>query len=475
MLDAPEVAERVQRRAGLAAGIAHMSVGAFHRAHQAAYVDEFLELEPGDWMIAGIGLLPGDAHMVRALDAQRCRYTLIERSGSVDRARVITSLCSIQHAPSDPARTIATLADPVIRIVTLTVTEKGYYDDANGDLDTTRNEVRNDIDGVNAPVTGLGYLFEAAQQRMRTHGARFTVQSCDNRPGNGDLTRHVVLQLATERDPAVAAWIAEHVSFPNSMVDRITPAIRPETVEYVQTHFGGNDQCPVVSEAFRQWVIEDNFADGRPEYDRVGAQFVSSVHPYEIMKIRLLNGSHSALAYAGLLAGHTEVHVAMHDPALRSMVAGYMAEARPTLDPVPGVDLDDYCATLVERFSNPAIGDQLARLAMDGSEKMRNFVVPAVEHNRVQGRPTPAGVLAVATWATYLRATPVDQIDDPRAVTVSELARIGGDDLRALLRCEDVFGSRLAHDDAFADEVSAIVRVIESHGLAAAFGPRTPR
>ncbi|HEY9665036.1 MAG TPA: mannitol dehydrogenase family protein, partial [Allocoleopsis sp.] len=353
-------------------GIFHIGVGGFHRAHQALYLDEYLHQHPrSDWGICGIGLLEFDQRMRDALQAQDCLYTLVERSPAGDHARVIGSITNYLFAPENRQAVIDALADPQCRIVTLTITEAGYYYiESTGEFDTNHPTIQHDLQHPDQPIGVYGFLTAALDRRRQQGIAPFTVLSCDNIQGNGNVVRKMLTTFAELRDPDLGQWIREHVAFPNCMVDRITPATTPADIEMVKEQFGIDDAFPVVAEPFLQWVVEDKFCAGRPDLESVGVQFTEDVHPYEMMKIRLLNASHLLIGYIGTLTGYSYAHETMADPLICRAVERLMEEVTPTLHPVPGVDLDQYKKTLIERFANPKIRDQLPRLCLNGSAKV---------------------------------------------------------------------------------------------------------
>ena len=456
-------------RSKLGCGIAHIGVGNFHRAHQALFLHEYLQAHPEDWMVHGVGLLDGDAGLFGAMTSQDGLYTLTERSGTQDTLKVVGSIKRLSLAPSNPQGVVQLLASSDIKIVSLTITEKGYYYTASGALDGDNPVIRADLAGEGAPRSAFGYLFAAAEQRMANGGPPFTVMSCDNLPGNGHLTRRLLLQFAGMKNHAVARWIGDNVAFPNSMVDRITPAVTEKTLEFVRGTFGVDDRCPVVSESYLQWVLEDEFAAGRPRLEEVGVQVTSDVEPYEKMKVRLLNGSHSALSYPAYLMGYREVDAAMGDPAIRTFVQRYMdVDITPTVPPVPGIDLAAYKQTLVERFSNPAISDQVQRLAMDGSAKARNAWVPPLEHQLSTGGSIKWLAFAIAAWYRYLYGTdeagaPIE-IADPMRDELTARARSAPDDPAQLLSVREIFGERLAADGRLAAAVKEGLDAIRGMG-----------
>jgi len=360
-------------------GIMHMSIGGFHRSHQAVYVDHVLSKGHKNWGICAVGLMPQDADNIKKLQDQDTLYTVLERNENTDTARVIGSITEVMHAPSSPQSVLQRLSDEQIKLLSLTITEKGYCYDNNQNLDPNNKLIQHDINNLDAPKTAIGYIVSSLQNRKDNNQKPFTVMSCDNLPGNGHLTQKLVLQFSELIDADLTSWIKENVSFPNSMVDRITPVTTDDIIKIIVEKFDIQDNWPVICEDYIQWILEDNFCDGRPSFDDVGVQIVTDVDPYEKMKVRLLNGSHSALSYISYLMGYREVDTAMHDPLIANFVRLYMdTDITPTLPDVPGINLDSYKDKLIERFSNPAISDQIQRLAEDGSQKIPNAIILAL-------------------------------------------------------------------------------------------------
>ncbi|QJU53111.1 mannitol dehydrogenase family protein [Herbiconiux sp. KACC 21604] len=421
-------------RGAVRPGIVHFGVGAFHRAHEAMFVDRLLgaaDAATDDWGIIGVGTLAGDAAMRDALAAQDGLYTLVTTapSGEVE-ARVIGSLVRYLFAPEEGAAVVDALRDPAIRIVSLTITEGGYgINDATGAFEPSDAATLADLDvfvghkealtGEGAygahpldrpiPTSALGFIVRGLADRRAAGEVPFTVMSCDNIQGNGRVARAAVLAFAQRIDQELAEWIATEVAFPNSMVDRITPATTEESRERVAREFGIDDRWPVLSESFVQWVLEDSFTAGRPPFDEVGVQIVPEVEPYELMKLRLLNASHQAMSYLGLLAGAEYVHEVCRDELFAGFLLSYMThEARPTLDPVPGVDLDEYSAELMRRFGSEAIADTLMRQIVDGSERIPKFLLPVVRAQLASGGQIERSVLVLAAWSRFIEGVADD-------------------------------------------------------------------
>ncbi len=396
-------------RAAARVGIVHFGFGNFHRAHQAMYLDRLMEAGSTtgaalDWAISGVGVLPQDAAMRDAMRAQDCLYTLVLRhpDGSLE-PRVVGSAVEYLYGPDDAAAVLARLTSPSVRIVSLTVTEGGYLKNpATGEFAADDPSVVHDLAHPEDPRTAFSYIVQGLRARRAAGVPPFTVLSCDNLQGNGSWARKAVAGFARLTDPELADWIGTHVAFPNCMVDRITPATTDADRAAVAAEFGVEDRWPVPGEPFTQWIVEDHFPLGRPALEAVGVQFVEDVTPYELMKLRLLNASHQALAYFGAPLGYTLVDETMRDDLIRRYLERYMAiEAAPTLGELPGIDLDAYMATLIERFANPRMRDTLVRLATDGSNRMPTFTLPAIAANLDAGRPVPLGAAMVAAWAEY--------------------------------------------------------------------------
>ena len=429
------------------AGILHIGVGGFHRAHQALYIQELIaQGGHSEWGICGVGLLPGDRKMQSVLRSQDFLYTLLEKDASGEEAKIIASITDFLVAPDEPKAVLDRLASPDTRIVSLTITEGGYYiNSGTGEFDTTHPAIQQDIANPANPTTIYGYLLQALAARRRQGTAPFTILSCDNIQGNGDLTKRMLLAFAERVDTEMAQWITQNVTFPNTMVDRITPVTTDAEREYIATTYGINDQWPVVCETFRQWVIEDHFCNGRPAFEKVGVQMTNDVRPYETMKIRLLNASHSAMGYLGYLAGYRFIYEIMADEEFATYIRALMdQEVTPLLPPVAGINLTDYKSTLIKRFANPNIKDQATRICMDGSSKMPKFILPSLREARKSGSDFRRLALCVASWFRFLQGTdesgqPIP-LDDPQGELLRTAAVTGGKDPRPLLNLTGIFG-----------------------------------
>lgn len=460
----PRVAVPTYDRGAATGRVVHFGVGGFHRAHQAVYADDLLQQRIEDWAIIGAGVLPRDRAMRDALAGQDYLYTVVEQSQEDRNARVVGSILAFAYAEEDADALLRRLCDPDVRIVSLTVTEGGYhYDFGRRALREDDPAIEEDRRGVSPPRSWIGFVVHALRARREAGVAPFTVMSCDNIPNNGTVARSVVLELADDVDSTLYSFIEGSVSFPCTMVDRITPVTTSDDIRRLEEEYGVADAWPVFCEAFRQWVVEDEFPAGRPRWNEVGVQLTDDVYPYELAKIRLLNGAHSALSYAAALLGYERVDEAMNDSDILNLVRRYMGEVKPTVPDVPGWDLNEYCDTLVRRFGNPAIADRVARLAQDGSTKIANSVAPAAKDALARGRPVPAIAAAVAAWMAYCRDRP--SVDDPAADALATAAREG---VGAFLGLDWVFPPQLAKGDGFRSDVSRALRLIDADGIRAA-------
>jgi mannitol 2-dehydrogenase len=451
-------------RSAVSTGIVHVGVGGFHRAHQAMYADALMNLgESLDWGICGVGVMPGDRAMRDALAGQDGLYTLVQKhSDGTWEPRVIGSIVEYLFAPDDQEAVIEKMAAAATRIVSLTVTEGGYnINDATGRFDAENQDVQHDTRPGAIPRTAFGLITEALRRRRERGLAPFTMMSCDNLPGNGELTRDALTAFARLRDPQLASWIDAEAAFPNAMVDRITPETTDADRAGLRQRFGIDDRWPVVCEPFTQWVLQDAFTAGRPAFGHAGVQLVSDVEPYELMKLRLLNASHQAMAYFAYLAGYRLVHEAAQDELFRRFLRGYMdAEATPTLPPVPGVDLDDYKRTLIERFSNPQIRDTIARLCAQSSDRIPKLLLPVVRDQLAAGGEIRRSAAVVASWARY--AVGVDEQGEPinvvdrMASALADYARRACDEPKAFISQELLFGDLAANERFVADYQSAL-------------------
>jgi mannitol 2-dehydrogenase len=470
LLSAP-VSTPTYERARVRTGIVHFGVGGFHRSHQAMYLDRLMcGGQALDWGICGVGVLASDRRMKDAMEAQDCLYTLVVKhpDGSLE-PRVIGSIVQYLFAPDDPEAVIEKLADEQTRIVSLTVTEGGYnFHAVTGEFDVSFPDVVHDLTPGTAPKTTFGLITEALVRRRRRDLPPFTVMSCDNIPGNGDAARRSFVSFAALRDPELGAWVEQQVCFPNSMVDRITPVTTDEDKTEISQQFGIEDQWPVVCEPFTQWVLEDEFGDGRPPLEDIGVQLIEDVEPYELMKIRLLNASHQALCYFGYLAGYRLVHEVCQDALFQHLLLGYMdREATPTLRPVPGIDLKEYKQTLIARFSNPNVRDTVARLCAESSDRIPKWLLPVIRQNLATGGEIKRSAAIVASWARYAEGVdeqgrPIEVVDRLKDTLMANARRQREDPL-AFIADRQVFGN-LIDDERFTTLYRAALASLHAHG-----------
>jgi mannitol 2-dehydrogenase len=461
-------------RSRLTTGIVHLGVGGFHRAHQAMYLDRLMaEGKALDWAICGVGVLPGDARMRDALTAQDGLYTMVLKhpDGRLE-ARVIGSIKEYLLAPDDPEAVLEKMASPEVRIVSLTVTEGGYnIHHVTGEFDLDDPSVSADLADGAVPATTFGLVTEALRRRRDRGVPPFTVMSCDNIQGNGEVARRAFTTFARAKDAELAGWIEDSVAFPSSMVDRITPVTTDTDRAMVAERFGIDDAWPVVAEPFEQWALEDSFPTGRPPFEDAGVQVVADVEPYELMKLRLLNASHQALCYVGYLSGHRYAHEVAGQDVFARFLRGYMdVEATPTLEPVPGIDLDLYKRTLIERFANPHVADTLARLCAESSDRIPKWLLPVVRHHLANGGPIEHAALVVASWARYDEG--VDEAGEPIEIVdrladrLHQAALAQKSDPLAFLRDREVFGD-LVDDERFTAAYTAALESLHTKGARA--------
>lgn len=451
------VARPAYDRSAVRAGMLHLGVGAFHRAHQAVYMDDVLAAGETGWGVIGASLRSPDVR--DALAPQDWLYTLALRSGEGMQLRVIGAIQTMLVAPEDPGRLIARMADPAIRILSLTVTEKGYcHHPASGALDEAHPDIRHDLANPEAPRSAPGLLAAALALRKAAGLAPFTVLSCDNLPANGRTVKRVLSRFAALRDPELGKWVAGEVACPSTMIDRIVPATTDEDRADIAAALGMEDAWPVMAEPFTQWVVEDRFPAGRPDLAAAGVALVADVEPFEHMKLRLLNASHSALAYLGSLAGYGTVAEAVADPAFAAFIRAMMAqEIAPTLPMPAGVDLAAYQEALMRRFANPALKHRTGQIAMDGSQKLPQRLLGTIRDRLAAGVPFPRLALAVAGWMRYVagvdeRGRLID-VRDPLAAELRRSAAEAGlaaDRLAPrLMGIRQVFGADLPADPRF--------------------------
>lgn len=468
------VAQPQYDRARLTPGIVHIGLGNFHRAHMAAYLDDLFALgEDHDWAILGAGVRPADARMRDALMAQDWLSTVIELDPLGKRARRIGSMIGFVEVDSANGPLIAAMRRPEIRIVSLTVTEGGYFiDPATGRFDPTAPAIVADGTTPDRPATAFGAIVAALAARRDAGIVPFTVLSCDNLPGNGDVARAAVVGLARLSDPDLADWIDAHVAFPNAMIDRIAPATGPRERAMAAAFGLGDDPVPVTCEPFRQWVIEDSFSAGRPALEKVGVIFSPRVHDFETMKIRILNGGHAIIGYPAALLGTEHVHAAMADGTIAAFVDKIETdEIVPIVPPVPGHDLHDYKKLILQRFSNPEIADTAHRLCFDGSNRQPKFIIPSIRDNIARGVMPTGLILASALWCRYCYGTD----SKGRAIAPNDLdwemltatARAAKQDPARWIGMRAIYGD-LADDPAFVAAFAEALHLLWDEGVSVA-------
>lgn len=449
-------------RAALKAGIVHLGLGAFARGHLAEYTEDALEKRFGAWGIVGASLQRPDQR--DRLKPQDGLYTLLKLAPTGPELRVIGSVLDVLVAPESPSALITRLAAPETHIVSLTVTEKGYcHDPATGRLKADHPDIVHDLANPHAPRSAVGILVAGLKARRDAGLGPFTALCCDNLPSNGHVLRGLVRDFAALTDDKLSAWIETNGAFPATMVDRIVPATTDADIAEVARLIGAEDAAPVIGEPFRQWAIEDVFANGRPDWHEVGAQMVSEVAPFEFMKLRMLNGAHSSLAYLGYLAGHETVAEASGDPVLARFLQGLWSEIMPTVPAPQGVVLADYAKALLVRFQNPAIRHRTWQIAMDGSQKLPQRLLGTIRERLKAGAGIDHLALGVAAWMRYVTGTDEKgaaiDVRDPLAAELKRRTEAAGRDAKALVAAltgiEAIFGTDLPGDLRFTKPLTA--------------------
>ena len=442
-------------------GIVHLGIGAFHRCHMAVYTDDVMAQKPGDWRILGVSLR--SRTIPDQLNPQDGLYSVVIKDSNSVTTRVIGSVVGVLFAPEDPQAVVQAIANPSTQIVSLTVTEKGYcHDPATGELNQSHPDIQHDLADLTNPVSAIGYLVAGLQARQRSDSGAISLLSCDNLPANGQTVEKIVGKFASLVDPALAQWIEQHVSFPSSMVDRIVPAMEAEDKTAFAQRTGLDDAAVLQTEPFTQWVIEDSFAGNRPAWELAGATMVSDVAPYEDAKLRMLNGSHSALAYLGYLAGYDYVHQVMADPIFRHYVDSFMRlEAATSLHLPTGMDIDAYRKELQARYDNSALQHRTYQIAMDGSQKVPQRLLGTLRYQLENDGPITATCIAIAAWLRYLvgkdERGQTYEVQDPMADQFAKLFADTPNDpsslVTALLQVQAVFGSDLIKNSRLTQEL----------------------
>ena len=449
-------------RSQLQRSIVHIGVGGFHRSHLATYIHELCQSGHRDWSITGAGVLPGDRAVVDALKPQDYLYTLITRGPQSTDVEVIGSIVDFIYASPRANRLVASIADPATQIVSLTITEGGYpVDDVTGDYLPSSQTA--------GPASAFGILAAGLHQRYQEGRSGITVISCDNILSNGSVARTATLGEARSMGDGFADWVADSVAFPNSMVDRITPATTESDRAWLFAHKGISDNWPVVAESFRQWVIEDSFAAGRPPFEELDVLTTSDAKPYELMKLRLLNAGHSCLAYLAALSGIETIGAALTRSEFHDFTMNFLTrEARPVLPSITGIDLDQYVASIITRFSNTRIEDQIGRLCLDGSVKFPKFLLPTLRAQLEAGGPIGLTTLALAGWCEYLAGPPELLAADPMFDRAAGHARRARHNPTAFLKFSEVFGNDLPQSRRFSDAFAQALHSIRERGVESA-------
>jgi len=479
--------------------ICHLGVGGFHRSHQANYLHLLLQQQHKErikrrlrasqnpdapppppeprWGFCGVGLMEWDKKMYDTLSRQNHLFTLVSRGHGGSRASVVGSIMDFVYAPADRAASVARLADPSTHLVSLTITEKGYCQNVQGELDQENSLIKHDLETPTLPCSAIGLITEALRVRRAAGRPPFTVLSCDNLPMNGSKTKRTILQYCELVYPDLVPFMQSEVCFPNTMVDRITPVTEPEHIEICKLDYGVEDGWPVFAEEFMQWVIEDSFNGPRPAWEALpGVLVVPDVHSYEWMKLRLLNGTHSALSYPSYLSGFRFVDDSLRDQLLGSFVKKYMDEVTHTVPPVPGVDLGAYKTALFDRFSNPYIKDKLMRLAEDGSQKLVTTMRDPMLELAAQGKPIKHLAAAIACFLKFttgydLQGQPIEGIKDPRLEELKgpclEAVSSSGDPVATAIVCGMVFGDDVKHSEACISAISGALKLLVEEGIEA--------
>lgn len=451
--------------------IVHFGFGAFHRAHQALLTDRVLNAQGGDWGICEISLFSGD-RLMSQLREQDHLYTVLEKGAHGNQSIVIGAVKECLNAKLDSmAAIIEKFCEPQVAIVSLTITEKGYcIDPAAGTLDISNPRIVHDLQTPDEPHSAPGIIVEALHRRRERGVPPFTVLSCDNIPDNGHVVKNAVLGMAEKRSPELALWIQEHVSFPGTMVDRIVPAATEESLDEIAHELGVADPCAISCEPFIQWVVEDNFVSGRPQWERAGVQMVDDVLPWEQMKLRMLNGSHSFLAYLGYLAGFQHISDCMQDSAFRKAAYCLMLnEQAPTLQ-ITDVDLDLYATSLLERFANPALKHKTWQIAMDGSQKLPQRMLESIRVHLARQSEWPLLALGIAGWMRYVSgvddAGSAIDIRDPMSEKIRTIVERSTESERvtALLSLHEIFATDLVQNSQFVSAIEQAWQRIAQHG-----------
>lgn len=450
--------------------ILHIGVGNFHRSHQAYYLHKLLQLDDSGWRICGAGLMSQDLKMKEALKKQDYLFSLVSQELEKEDLSIIGTIRNFIHIPSEFDSFLDKVCDDDLKIISLTITEKGYSNTTNWDLDVENKNIIHDLNEKNeTPKTAIGVLSRALKERMLREKGPITILSCDNIAENGHVLKRLLLQyIKLENDLDLLKYVQDNVKFPCCMVDRITPTTTAEKKEYLLNKYSINDLVPVFSEQYLQWVIEDDFNVERPKWENVGAQIVDDVKPYEIMKTRLLNGAHTALTFPSLLKNFVFVDDAMNDDKIKSFVNGYMQEVKGTLNPIEDVDYDEYINSLIIRFSNPATKDMLLRLAEDTSSKFLNFIINPLVLLLKANKEVSIITIIIASWIVYLSNAAFDEkleVKDPLSNKLKEVAPKALIDASLFLSIDEIFPKEILKYSDFIDDLNEKIAQIKDNGI----------
>ena len=459
-------------RASLKTGIVHIGVGGFHRSHQAYYMHQLLEkYNELEWGICGVGLREADRAISHVFNKQDCLYTLVTQfPDGTDKSEVIGSIHEFLLAVDEPDLVIDKMAQPDTKIVSLTITEGGYnFNTSTGAFNFDNADIQHELVHPHEPRTVYGYLTGALRKRKSNGLSPFTILSCDNIQHNGDIAREMVLSFVSKQDVELAEWIAEKASFPNTMVDRITPVTTPEVIEHLNNKYEITDEWPVVCEPFIQWVVEDNFCNGRPTLEKVGVQFVADVTPYETMKIRLLNAGHSVLGIPGAILGYPTIDICMKDPVIASFMRKFMdVEVTLVLKAAEGIDVEQYKDKLEERFANPNIKDSVSRICSESSAKLPKFLIPTLLENLASGGSIKYATFILAAWCYYSDKGINEkgesfEIIDAQKEELNRAATNTANNWAAFLNQPEIFGE-LPNNERFVKEYISAAKNIYKEG-----------
>jgi len=455
-------------RNNISKGIVHIGVGGFHRSHQAYYLHKLKEkFDAVKWGIYGVGIREADRKIATVFKKQDSLYTLTVKhpNGNIE-TEIIGSINDFLLSIDEPSSVIDRMADPSTKIVSLTITEGGYnFNPSTGEFDFENPDIQHELAYPDSPKTVYGYITAALKKRRDTGLPAFTIMSCDNIQHNGDVARNMLLIFAKRQDIELAKWIENNVCFPNSMVDRITPVTTKADINYLSKNYAIADEWPVTCEPFVQWVIEDKFSNGRPEFEKVGVQFVTDVKPYEKMKLRLLNAGHSVIGILGAIHGHQTINACMEDAVFVRYLRAFMdKEASPVLDALEGIDLTEYKDSLEERFANPNIKDSVSRICSESSAKLPKFLISTIQDNLVNDGNIQFATLVIAAWCYYSdkginKNGQTIEIIDAMSEALHEAAKQTSTDIYAFIKPESLFG-KLAKNERFANLYAEMVQKI---------------